>query len=253
MRIDLNCDLGESYGIYHLGQDEDVMGSITSANVACGFHGGDPMVIRRTIRLAREANVAVGAHPSFADLLGFGRREMHVPADEVEDLVLFQIAAVAGVAKAEGVGLQHVKAHGALNNMASREPALARAIARAVAAFDRSLALIALAGSCVMEAGRAEGLRVVSEVYADRAYEPDGSLVSRRKPGSVIHEPDDVVRRVVRMATDGTVAASDGSTLRLDAESVCVHGDTPGAAELTRRIREELERAGVRVMALGSA
>ena len=253
MRIDLNCDLGESYGIYHLGQDEDVMRSITSANVACGFHGGDPMVIRRTIRLAREANVAVGAHPSFADLLGFGRREMHVPADEVEDLVLFQIAAVAGVAKAEGVGLQHVKAHGALNNMASREPALARAIARAVAAFDRSLALIALAGSCVMEAGRAEGLRVVSEVYADRAYEPDGSLVSRRKPGSVIHEPDDVVRRVVRMATDETVAASDGSTLRLHAESVCVHGDTPGAAELTRRIREELERAGVRVMALGSA
>ena len=253
MRIDLNCDLGESYGIYHLGQDEDVMGSITSANVACGFHGGAPMVIRRTIRLAREANVAVGAHPSFADLLGFGRREMHVPADEVEDLVLFQIAAVAGVAKAEGVGLQHVKAHGALNNMASREPALARAIARAVAAFDRSLALIALAGSCVMEAGRAEGLRVVSEVYADRAYEPDGSLVSRRKPGSVIHEPDEVVRRVVRMATDETVAASDGSTLRLHAESVCVHGDTPGAAELTRRIRAELERAGVWVMALGSA
>ena len=247
MRIDLNCDLGESYGIYHLGQDEDVMRSITSANVACGFHGGDPMVIRRTIRLAREANVAVGAHPSFADLLGFGRREMHVPADEVEDLVLFQIAAVAGVAKAEGVGLQHVKAHGALNNMASREPALARAIARAVAAFDRSLALIALAGSCVMEAGRAEGLRVVSEVYADRAYEPDGSLVSRRKPGSVIHEPDDVVRRVVRMATDGTVAASDGSTLRLDAESVCVHGDTPGAVAIAAAVRQGLGAAGVTV------
>jgi UPF0271 protein len=250
MTIDLNSDLGESFGPWKMGQDEAIMPSITSANVACGLHAGDPTVMRETIALAQKHGVAVGAHPGFPDLAGFGRREMQISTREVEDLVLYQIAAIAGVAAAAGVRLQHVKAHGALYNMAAREPELARAIAHAVAAFDRTLILSGLPGSSLLHEGHRAGLRVAAEIFADRSYESDGSLTSRRLPGSVIHDPSAVVQRAVEMVTTRRVVATDGSVIRLDADTLCLHGDTPGAADLARRVRAGLEAAGVRVRAV---
>ena len=251
MRIDLNSDLGESFGAYTIGHDEGLMKSITSANVAAGFHAGDPTVLRDTIRMARASGVAVGAHPGFPDLVGFGRRELHVTPREAEDIVLYQIAAVAGVAAAEGVKVQHVKPHGALFNMAVRHAELSAAIARAVAAFDPSLILFGLPGSEILNAGRAAGLRVAAEVFADRAYEADGSLTSRRTPGSVIHDVDAVVSRAVRMVKDHTVVAVDGAVVTLEADTICVHGDTPGSDELAAKLRAGLEAAGVTVKAIG--
>jgi 5-oxoprolinase (ATP-hydrolysing) subunit A len=249
-RIDLNCDMGESFGAYTIGHDEEVMPFITSANVACGLHAGDPTVIRETIRLAKRHGVAVGAHPGFPDLAGFGRRELKMTPREVEDSLVYQIAAVSGIAAAEGVRLQHVKAHGALYNMAVKDAELAAAIARAIAAVDRSLLMLGLPGSELLRAAGAQGLTAVGEAFADRAYEPDGQLVSRRKPGAVIHDPEAVVARVVRLAKDGVVTAVDGSTVALDARTICTHGDTPGAHELVKRIRAGLERAGVQVRAM---
>jgi 5-oxoprolinase (ATP-hydrolysing) subunit A len=245
--IDLNCDMGESFGAYTIGADAEVMASISSANVACGYHGGDPAVMRRTVRLARDAGVAVGAHPGFQDLAGFGRREMRLAPQEVEDMVLYQIGALAAIAQSEGVRLQHVKAHGALYNMAAKDRALADAIARAVAAFDRSLMLFGLPGSELTRAGAACGLRVVSEGFADRAYESDGSLTPRSRAGAVIHDTEAVVRRAVRMAVDGRVTATDGSELAMHVETICTHGDTPGAQALTRALRAGLERAGAAI------
>ena len=253
MRIDINSDTGESFGAYTIGHDAGLFRSITSANVAAGFHAGDPSVLRGTIRLAKAHGVAVGAHPGFPDLVGFGRREMHVTPQEAEDFVLYQIAAVAGVAAAEGVKLQHVKPHGALFNMAVRDVELATAIARAVAAFDTSLILFGLPGSEILKAGRAAGLRVAAEVFADRAYEADGSLASRRKPGSVIHDATAVVVRAVRMVKDRTVVAIDGSVVLLEADTICVHGDTPGSDDLAAKIRVGLEDAGVIVRPIGAA
>jgi UPF0271 protein len=252
MRIDINSDIGESFGAYTIGHDAGLMASITSANVAAGFHAGDPSVLRRTIRLAKAHGVAVGAHPGFPDLAGFGRRELSVTPQEAEDLVLYQIAAVAGVAAAEGVRIQHVKPHGALFNMAVRNAELSSAIARAVAAFDRSLILFGLPGSEILTAGRAAGLRVAAEVFADRAYEPNGSLTSRRTPGSVIHDPDAVAARAVRMVKERTVVALDGTVVGLDADTICVHGDTPGADDLAAKIRAGLETAGIIVKAIGA-
>src|SRR5262249_24226695 len=251
MRIDINSDMGESFGAYTIGHDTGLMKSITSANVAAGFHAGDPSVLRDTIRLAKANGVAVGAHPGFPDLVGFGRRELNVTPREAEDFVLYQIAAVAGVAAAEGVRVQHVKPHGALFNMAVRNGELSAAIARAVAAFDKSLILFGLAGSEIVKAGRSAGLRVASEVFADRAYEPDGSLASRRKPGSVIHDADTVVARAVRMVTERNVVAIDGSIVPLEADTICVHGDTPGSDLLAAKIRAGFEAAGVTVEAIG--
>lgn len=252
MRIDINSDLGESFGAYTIGRDAGLMASITSANVAAGFHAGDPSVLRQTIRLAKAHGVAVGAHPGFPDLVGFGRRELRVTPAEAEDFVLYQIAAVAGVAAAEGVTLQHVKPHGALFNMAVTDAGLAAAIARAVAAFDRTLILFGLPGSQILKAGRAAGLRVAAEVFADRAYEADGSLASRRKPGAVIHDADAVVARAVRMVKDKRVVALDGTVVALEADTICVHGDTPGSDDLAAKVRSGLERAGVAVRAIGS-
>ena len=251
MRIDLNCDMGESFGSYTIGNDESVMRSITSANIACGFHAGDPSVIRRTIRLALASGVAIGAHPGFPDLVGFGRREMKVTPDEVEDFVMYQVSAVAGLAAAEGTRLQHVKPHGALYNLAARDADIAAAIARGIAALDRSLILFGLAGSEILIAGRAAGLRVAAEAFADRAYAPDGALASRREAGTVIHDPERVVSRVLQMVLDGTVQATDGSTVTLAAETICVHGDTQGAERLTERLKAALETAGVTLQAVG--
>ena len=251
MRIDINSDLGESFGAYTIGNDAGLMKAITSANVAAGFHAGDPSVLRETIRMAKANGVAVGAHPGFPDLVGFGRRELNVTPAEAEDFVLYQVAAVAGVAAAEGVKIQHVKPHGALFNMAVRNPELSKAIARGVAAYDRSLILFGLPGSEILRAGRDAGLRVAAEVFADRAYEPDGSLASRRKPGSVIHDATAVVERAVRMVKDGTVVAIDGTVVTLEADTICVHGDTPGSDELAAQIRAGLRAAGITVKAMG--
>ena len=250
MRIDLNADLGESFGAWTMGQDAQLMPLVTSANVACGSHAGDPAVMRKTVRLARAHGVAVGAHPGFPDLAGFGRREMRLTPQEVEDLVLFQIGALAAIAQCEGVRLQHVKAHGALYNMACRDEAMAEAIARAVVAFDPTLVLFGLPGSALLQAGLDAGLPVAAEAFADRAYCADGSLAPRSEPGSVIHEVDTVVARAVTMVRDQAVVATDGTTMQFEADTLCLHGDTPGAALLAAAVRRGLEDAGVLVAAL---
>jgi UPF0271 protein len=242
--------VGESFGAYSIGHDAALMKSITSANVAAGFHAGDPSVLRGTIRLAKASGVAVGAHPGFPDRVGFGRRELRVTPRDAEDCVLYQIAAVAGVAAAENARLQHVKPHGALYNMAARDAALAAAIARAVVAFDRSLILFGPPDSELLKAGDAAGLRVAAEGFADRAYESDASLASREQPGSLIDDPGVVVARAVRMAKDGTVVAVDGSVLRLDIDTLCVHGDTPGCDQLAAKLRAGLEAAGITIKAV---
>jgi 5-oxoprolinase (ATP-hydrolysing) subunit A len=250
--IDINCDMGESFGPWQMGADAQVMPHITSANIACGAHAGDATVMRRTAAMARDAGVAIGAHPGFADLQGFGRREMTVDPREMEDALLAQIGALEAIARAEGMRLQHVKAHGALYNMAARDRALADAIARAIAAFDRSLIMFGLPNSPMIEAGRAAGLRVAAEGFADRAYQPDGSLTPRSRAGAVIHDPEVVVARAVRMAIDGVVLTPEGDEIALRVQTICVHGDTPGAAELTRRIRAGLTAAGVDVRPIGA-
>lgn len=224
---------------------------LTSASVACGFHAGDPASMRATITLARRHGVAVGAHPSLADREGFGRRERPTTPQEVEDLVTYQIGALAAIAAAQGVRLQHVKAHGALYNMAARDASLADAIARATAGVDPSLILFGLAGSALIAAGGRAGLRTASEVFADRGYQPNGALVPRTEPGAVIDDPDVVVQRAVAMVRDGSVVTVDGSRVPLRADTICVHGDTPGAATLARRIREALSEAAIDVGCVG--
>jgi len=251
MRVDLNADMGESFGAYKLGQDALLMPAITSASVACGFHAGDPGVMRETVSLARQHDVSVGAHPGFPDLVGFGRRDIRATAREVEDLVVYQIGALAAVAATQGLRLQHVKAHGALYNMAVRDAALADAIARATAAVDRTLILFGLPGSELVAAGQRAGLRTAREGFADRAYRRDGTLVPRHEPGAVIEDPEMVVSRAVSMARDHVVMARDGSQIALDIETICVHGDTPGAAMLASRMRQALSDAGVRLLAVG--
>jgi len=252
MRLDLNADVGESFGEYTLGQDGLLMPSITSASIACGFHAGDPGVMRETIALAQQHGVAVGAHPAFPDLVGFGRREMRATPREVEDFVVYQIGALAAVAAAGGMRLQHVKAHGALYNMAVRDATLADAIARATASVDRSLILFGLPGSELIAAGKRAGLRTAREGFADRAYRPDGTLVRRSEPGAVIEDPESVVNRAISMARDRAVNAIDGSLVALEVETICVHGDTPGAAVLAARIRKALIDAGVSVLPVGA-
>jgi UPF0271 protein len=250
MRIDLNSDLGESFGPWAMGQDAALMDSISSANVACGFHAGDPGTMRATIALARDKGVAIGAHPGFQDLVGFGRREIKASPAEVADLVLYQVSALAGMAAAQGMTLQHVKAHGALYNMACKDRGLAEAIARAVASLDRSLILFGLPNSELLRAGEAAGLPVAAEVFADRAYDTDGSLTARSKPGSVIHDTQQLVERAIRMVQEQNVIAVDGSTIALRADTICLHGDTPGAADHARAVRAGLENAGITIRSL---
>ena len=248
MRIDLNADVGESFGAYTIGADDEVLRYITSANVACGFHGGDPSVIRRTVRLALQYGAVVGAHPGFDDLLGFGRREMRMGVQELEDLIVYQVGALVGFTLAEGVPLHHVKPHGALYNMASRERAVADAVARAVASVDEELFVYCPSGSCLMEAARAVGLRTAGEVFADRAYLADGSLAPRGQRGAVISDAETVTDRAIRLVCEGTVEAVDGTAIALPGDTVCVHGDTPGAADLARLLRRGLENADVEVL-----
>lgn len=252
MRIDLNADAGESYGAYTMGDDRALLRSVTSVNVAAGFHAGDPTVLRRTIRLAHEHSVAIGAHPSFPDRAGFGRREMALTSDEAEDLVLYQIAVVAGIAKAEGATLAHVKPHGAMYNVAARDRGLAEAIARATHSFDPGLMLYAPPKSALAAAARAIGLRVISEGFADRAYRPDGSLVPRSEPGAVIDRVEEVVTRAMQMAVERTVTALDGTLVQLDVDTLCIHGDTAGAPSLAAWIRAGLQSASVDVRSPGA-
>jgi UPF0271 protein len=247
--IDLNSDLGESFGRWTLGSDAELMKVITSANVACGYHAGDPGVMRATVRLARDAGVAVGAHPGLPDLAGFGRRNMAVSADEVENMVLYQAGALAAIAAAEGVRLQHVKPHGALYNMAVKDRGVADAIARAIRLLDATLVLFALPGTELENAGLAAGLRVAREGFADRAYESDGSLTPRTRSGAVIHTPEDVIGRAVRMARDGIVRATNGSDIPMRVDTICTHGDTLASHELTRQLRAALEADGIAVAA----
>lgn len=249
MRIDLNSDLGESFGRWTLGNDAALMKSITSANVACGYHAGDPVVMRDTVRLAREAGVAVGAHPGLPDLAGFGRRDMAVTPSEVESFVVYQIGALAAIAAAEQVPLRHVKVHGALYNMAVTDRALADAIAAAVRSVDPRLMLFALPASELARRAEAAGLSVAREGFADRAYEADGSLTPRSRPGALIHSPEEVIDRAIRMVRDGVVRATDGSDIPLRIDTICTHGDTPASHELTRQLRARLAAEGITVQA----
>ena len=246
MPIDLNADLGEA-----IGDDEGVLPFVSSANIACGFHAGNPSVMRTTVQLARRHGAAVGAHPGFQDLEGFGRREMRVSTAELETLVAYQIGALAGVAATEGARLNHVKPHGTLYTLAARDAGMADAIARAVRAVDASLVLFGLSGSELVAAGERAGLRVASEVFADRGYWPNGSLAPRGTPGAVITEVEEVVRRAVGMARGQAVTAVDGSSVSVRADTICIHGDTPGAAALARAVRSALTAAGIDVVSPG--
>lgn len=241
--IDINADLGEGFGIWELGDDLALLDVITSANVACGFHAGDPLIMRRVCAASVERGVTIGAQVSYRDLAGFGRREMDVAPPELTAEVLYQIAALDGIARAEGGRVSYVKPHGALYNRIARDAVQAAAVADAVRAYDATLPLLTLPGSAVHEV--AQGLTVVAECFADRAYTPSGGLVSRREPGAVVHDADAVVQRAVRMAVEGTVVAVDGTEVPLQARSICVHGDTPGAVTLAESVRSALSGAGV--------
>ncbi len=246
MRIDLNSDVGEGFGVYSLGHDGELMRYITSINLACGFHAGDPRLIRKTITLAKELNVKVGAHPGFPDLIGFGRREMHLEPEEIRDLLVYQIGAIMAFSQAVGIKIQHVKPHGALYNMAARDLELARAVAAACAEVDRNLILVGLHGSALVKAGRELSLKVAQEAFLDRAYKDDGSLVPRNIPGSVITDPEEIIRRAVSIA-QGQVTTITGKTMRISAETICLHSDTPGVTALAKLVRDGLEAAGARL------
>jgi UPF0271 protein len=252
MRVDLNADVGESLGPWVLGNDAGILPSVTSVSVACGFHAGDPGVMRETVALARRHKVAIGAHPGLPDLAGFGRRQMRLSPREIEDLVVYQIGALSAVVTSQGGRLQHVKPHGALYNMAAGEPLVAAAIARAIASVDRALILVGLSGSALIDAGRDAGLRTASEVFADRGYSADGSLLPRDAEGALVHDVGAVSARAVEMVRQRAVSLHDGQRLEVRPDTICIHGDTPGAPELARSVREALERAGVELRAMGA-
>lgn len=247
--VDLNCDMGESFGAWKMGRDRDVLPHVTSANIACGFHAGDPMTMASTLEDARREGVAVGAHPGLPDLVGFGRRDMRVAAEEALAMVLYQVGALAGIARSIGTELTHVKPHGALYNMAAADGRLADGIARAVSMFDPALVLVGLAGSELLHAAEAHGLRAASEVFADRNYLPDGSLVPRSRADALITDETEAIARAVRMVTDGRVTAVDGTRIDVRADTICIHGDGPHAVPFARGLRAALEAAGVTVRA----
>lgn len=249
-RVDLNSDLGESFGNYKLGMDDKVIPLITSANVACGYHASDPVVMEKTIAMAKEAGIRVGAHPGFPDLMGFGRREMKVSPAEAKAYTLYQIGALQGFCKAAGVKLQHVKPHGALYNMAAKDYELSKAICEAIQAIDPYLIVLALSGGELARAAKDMGLRTALEVFADRAYEEDGTLVSRRKEGSMITDEDEAVARVVRMIKEKKVTAITGKDIPIQADSICVHGDGAKALAFVEKIRSTLTAEGIEICSL---
>ena len=245
--IDLNSDLGESFGPWPMGDDAAMLATVTSANIACGFHAGDPAGILTVLKEAALRGVAVGAHIGYRDLVGFGRRNMDPSSAELVGDTVYQIGALQGLAKAAGTKVRYVKPHGALYNTIAHDERQARDVIAAIREIDASLVLVALAGSPLLGWARDAGLRVVAEAFADRAYTPKGTLVSRREPGAVLHDAEEVAARMLRLASEGVVTAIDGSTVRIEAESVCVHGDSPGAVEMARRVRALLEQSGVAI------
>jgi UPF0271 protein len=248
MTIDLNCDLGESFGVWQMGNDAAMIELATSVNIACGYHGGDADTMRKTVELAKARGVSIGAHPGYRDLHGFGRRPVPgLSAAEIENLVAYQIGALQAIATMAGHKVTHVKAHGALSNVACEDDMTARAIASAIKAVDRNLVFVVLANSKLVSVGDAAGLPMVHEVFADRAYEDDGSLVSRRKPGAVLHDPAAIAERVVRMVQDGAVVSVSGKVIKMRTDTVCIHGDTPGAVGIAGGVRQALKQAGIEV------
>ena len=241
--IDINSDLGESFGAWSMGDDAAMLDVVTSANVACGFHAGDPAGILRTLKAAAAKNVTIGAHVAYPDKVGFGRRNMDVASDELTADVIYQIGALQGLAKAAGTCVRYVKPHGALYNTIAHDRRQALAVIEAIRAIDANLILVALAGSSLIELARNEGLQCIAEAFADRAYTPQGTLVSRREPGAVLHDPKLVAQRMLRLVEDGTIEAIDGSLARIQADSICVHGDSPAAVEMARELRRVLEQA----------
>ena len=252
MRVDLNCDMGESFGNWTIGDDAAILPFVSSVNIACGFHAGDPSVMRVTVQAAAAHHVAVGAHPGLPDLAGFGRREMAVSPQAVYDMTSYQIGALRGIARAAGVTVKHIKPHGALYNMAAVRSPIADAIALAVRDTDGSLTLVALSGSCLIDAGRATGLRTASEVFADRNYMPDGTLVPRSAPNAIVNDVDEAAARAVRMVQSHRVTAIDGSDVTVLAETICIHGDAPYAALFAQRIRVALAAANIAVLSIGA-
>ncbi|NWO21978.1 LamB/YcsF family protein [Oribacterium sp. oral taxon 102] len=250
MRVDLNSDIGESFGRYTLGMDERIIPLVSSVNAACGFHAADPCVMEKTVERAAVAGAAVGAHPGFPDLMGFGRRNMQLSPAEAKAYVLYQLGALDAFLRVRGQRMQHVKPHGALYNMAAKDPVLARAICEAVLAFDRELIVLALFGGALYQTAKELGLRTASEVFADRAYEADGTLVPRSKPGAMLTDETLAIARVVRMVTEGRLTAVDGQDIPIRADSICVHGDGEKALLFVERIRAALERKGVEICPL---
>ncbi|MBE6011507.1 MAG: LamB/YcsF family protein [Lachnospiraceae bacterium] len=240
-KIDLNCDLGESFGAYRIGDDEKIIPFISSANIGCGFHGGDPLVMEKAVKLCIAHDTAIGAHPGYMDLMGFGRRNMSISKEEAKAYTKYQIGALMGFCFQYGIKIQHVKPHGALYNMAATDYGLAKAIAKAVYEIDKDIILMGLSGSELIKAAEDTGLRAASEVFADRAYNSDGSLVSRKIEGSVIHSVEECVNRILKMVNEGRVKAITGEEISIKADTICVHGDTPEALEFVKAIRKGLE------------
>lgn len=247
-KIDLNCDMGESFGRYKVGMDEEIIKYVTSANIGCGFHGGDPVVMRNTVKMARENKVGIGAHPGFPDLMGFGRRNMDVTVGEVQSYILYQLGSLYAFARAEGEELQHVKPHGALYNMMVKDQKLSRTVMEAIAEFDRNLIVLALADSMMIDIAEKAGLKVASEAFADRAYNPDGTLVSRKLPNAVITDHEEVLGRVIRMVKEQKIECVNGEVIERKIDTICLHGDSPGAVELAEVIRQGLKKEGVSVL-----
>ncbi|PUF89473.1 MULTISPECIES: 5-oxoprolinase subunit PxpA [unclassified Geobacillus] len=250
MRVDLNCDFGESFGIYRLGEEKEILQYVTSVNVACGFHAGDPLVMRKTVQMALEQKVAIGAHPGFPDLLGFGRRNMAVTPEEAYAYVVYQIGALAAFVKAEGGKMSHVKPHGALYNMAAKDTALAEAIAKAVYDVDPTLILYGLAGSELIRVGKKIGLRTASEVFADRTYQQDGSLTPRSDPRALIVDEQEAVLQVLAMVKEKRVRSLQGIDVPIEAETICIHGDGKKAVLFAQRLYEALQKEGVDVCSI---
>ena len=249
-KIDLNCDMGESFGAWRMGSDAELMDYVSSVNIACGFHAGDPSTIRKTIETAIKKGVSVGAHPSFPDLQGFGRREMKISPPEVFDLVLYQISAVRGICESTGIKLHHVKPHGALYNQAAKDKSLAEAVANAVKSLDKNLILYGLSGSLLISEAEKIGLKTASEVFADRTYTADGNLTPRSESNALIKVTERAVSQVLQMIEDQTVTATGGEKIPIKADSVCIHGDGENAVEFAKTIREKLSKQGVLISAI---
>lgn len=249
-RVDLNCDLGESFGNYKIGCDEKVIPFISSANVACGFHASDPVVMDKTVEMAKKYGVSVGAHPGLPDLMGFGRRKMDITSLEAKTMVQYQIGALSAFCRAHNIKMSHVKPHGALYNMAGKNLELASAICEGIREVNPNLILLALSGSKMIEAAKMTGLRYASEVFADRAYKDDGSLVDRKKNGAVITDEDEALKRAVRMIKEGRVRSINGNDIEIEAQSICVHGDGIKALEFVKKIRQNLEYENIEILSL---